>query len=241
MFQKIRFLFAVSLVLLSFSGAQSKSTVTDFQIPISGNAENDLGLARIGFLKSCDALASQILESPLNAYVQKLTCLETGTSEKRETLSIQGALSLTFTQPLKVDVQSLETGFAKNSAVAEELYASLCTHWLNEKPLKDRSKNTLLQSCGIPVKENFYEKPAIKSLAFRFEKTRSAFRNNEFCFCRERTFPVEYETPWGVLIRYKSTFDLMLLKEEGYYEKQGTYDHQNDCSDEMNKVPACHD
>lgn len=228
------------LILLSFSFTSfaGLERTTSLQIPIEGEAFEETAKARMSYLSACENLAKEIQNSALAGELNSVLCGTPAAVERPTTVKFIGSLNLISKRPVLAELQSLDSDFAESIDLAQAIHHSLCKNW-KESLNSSSKKNLLFESCGRLKLDQFYVKPRITSVGFRIVKLRINHRVNEFCHCRLRKTKEIVDTPWGPEDRRKTVFDLMILVDEGYFEKTETFEVREFCEDAMNKNPAC--
>jgi len=232
---KTTLLILLSFSLTAFAGLERTTTL---QIPIEGEVFEETAKARLSYLAACENLAKELQSSALASELSSVICGAPAAIERPSTVKFTGSLNLVTRRPILAELQSLDSDFAESRELAQAIHQSLCKSW-KESLNSSAKKNLLFESCGNSKLDLFYVKPRVSSVGFRFVKLRTNHRVNEFCHCRQRKTIETVETPWGPEERRKTVFDLMILVDEGYFEKTETFEVREFCEDAMNKIPAC--
>jgi hypothetical protein len=187
-------------------------------------------------LAACKQERDSLLATKLAPFVKTATCDSGYLNEGTTHFRVHGGLSVQLKRVMSVEYEKLITGFAETEQMALAVWNGLCENFKSSSGAPER---IVFETCGQAQVDRFYVKPSVESLALRVETARVPQRRGEFCNCRSRSVEYYIDTPWGPRQRFRTVYDLMLLVEEGFYEKQSTFVSSEECQDVLVKEPSC--
>lgn len=227
----------LSLMLAALAPTFAHADLTrSFSLPVQGERDASPAAAKLSYLAACKAEKAKLQASGLAPFVKSAACDEPFLHEGPTLFRAHGGLAVTLKRVMRVESERLATGFAENEEQAFALWNALCE---NFRATSGAPERVVFETCGQALVDHFYVKPAVKSVALRVETARVPQSRGEFCSCRVRSVEYSVDTPWGPKPRYRNVYDLMLLVEDGYWEKQATYPSSEECSDVVVKEPSC--
>jgi len=228
-------IFLVLSIFLAFGFSANADTSRSFSFNVEGEKNSSLAKAKLSYFSACAHARSSLQESKLAPYLKSVVCGSPAIQEGPSLFKARGGVFVELKRKMKIEQASLSTDFASDEREAKELWNKLCEEWNLQS-----TEKTVYQSCGNPKIDSFYTKPEIHSSALRVEKVRVREDRGQYCHCRDRRVETETKNPWGrPILTYRRVFDLMLLVEEGFYEKQETFSSVEECQDRMVKSPLC--